>query len=99
MIYNEQHALYSSPSITMNLKSKRVRWAEHMARMEQSINTYRILVEKPEENGSLGRPRHGWEDNIKMDLSEVGCDAVNWIDFAQERDQGLIKAVMNPRVP
>ena len=66
------HALYSSPNIIRNIKSRRLRWAGHVARMEQSRNAYRILVGKPESKRRLGRPRRRWEDNIKMDLREVG---------------------------
>ena len=68
----ELHALYSSPNIIRGLKSRRLRWAGHVTCMEQSRNAYRILVGKPEEKKPLGRPRHRWEDNIKMDLREGG---------------------------
>ena len=54
--------------------------------MEQSRNTYRVLVGKPEGKRPLGRPRRRWEDNIKMDLREVGCDPREWIDLAEDRD-------------
>ena len=64
----ELHALYSSPNIIRSLKSRRLRWAGHVARMEQSRNAYRVLVQKPEGKRPLGRPRRRWEDNIKMDL-------------------------------
>ena len=79
------HALYSSPNIIRSLKSRRLKWAGHVARMEHSRNAYRVLVEKPEGKRSLGRPR--WEDNIKMDLKEVGCDPIDWIALAEDRDQ------------
>ena len=68
------YALYYSPNIIRNLKSRRLRWAGHVARMEKFRNAYRVLVEKPESKRPLGRPRRRWEDNIKMDLREVGCD-------------------------
>ena len=55
--------------------------------MVQSTNAYRILVGKPERKRPLGRPRRRWEDNIKMDLREVGCDPGDWIDLAEDRDQ------------
>ena len=75
----ELHALYSSRNIIIrSLKSRRLRWAGHVARMEQSRNVYRVLVGKPEGKRPLGRPRHRWEDNIKMDLREVGCDRRDW---------------------
>ena len=54
--------------------------------MEQSENEYRVLVGRPEGRKPLGRPKRRWEDNIKMDLKELGCDAWNWIDLAQDRD-------------
>jgi hypothetical protein len=64
-------------------------------------NAYRILVGKPEGKRPLGRPRRGWEDNIKMDLREIGCGGIDWIDLAQDRDQwrALVNTVMNLRVP
>ena len=62
----ELHALYSSPNIISSLKSRRLRWAGHIARMEQSRNAYRVLVGKSEGKRPLGRPRHRWEDNIRM---------------------------------
>ena len=62
----EQHALYSLPDIIRSLKSRRLRWAGHIARMEQSKNAYRVLVGKSEGKRPLGRPRHRWEDNIRM---------------------------------
>ena len=70
----ELHALYSSPDIIRDLKSRRLRWAGQVARMEQPRNAYRVLVGNLEENRPLGRPRRRWEDNIKMDSREVGCD-------------------------
>ena len=71
----ELHALYSSPNIIMYLKPRRLRWAGHVGRMEQFRNAYRVLVGKPESKKPLGRPRRRLEDNIKMDLREVGCDS------------------------
>ena len=72
-----------------------------MARMEQFRNAYKVLVGKPEGKRPLGRPRRRWEDNIKMDLREVGCDRGDWIDLAEDSDQwrAYIRAVMNLRVP
>ena len=70
-----------------NLKLRRLRWAGHLARMEQSTNAYRVLVGKPESRRPFGRPRRRREDNIKMDLREVGCDPRDWIDLAEDRDQ------------
>ncbi|KAJ4440501.1 hypothetical protein ANN_08642 [Periplaneta americana] len=70
----ELHALYSSPDIIRNIKSRRLRWAGHVAHMGESRNAYRVLVGRPEGKRPLGRPRRRWEDNIKMDLREVGYD-------------------------
>ena len=65
----ELHAYYFSPNLVMNPKSRRLRWAGHVLRMEQFRNAYRVLVGKPESKISLERPRHRWEDNIKIDLN------------------------------
>jgi hypothetical protein len=71
-IHNKElYALYSSPHITRVIKSKRLRWIGHLARMGESRGAYRILVGKPEGSKPLERPRHRWEDNIKIDLREV----------------------------
>ena len=98
---SELHALYSSHNIIMNLKSGRLKWAGYVARMEQSRNAYRVLVRKPEGKRLSGRPRCRWEDNIKMDLREVGCDPGEWIDLAEDRYQwrSYARAVMNLWVP
>ncbi|KAJ4431761.1 hypothetical protein ANN_20366 [Periplaneta americana] len=95
------HALYSSPDIIRNIKSRRLRWAGHVAHMGESRNTYRVLVGRPEGKRPLGRPRRRWEDNIKMDLREVGYDDRDWINLAQDRDQwrAYVRAAMNLRVP
>ncbi|KAJ4434458.1 hypothetical protein ANN_23020 [Periplaneta americana] len=97
----ELHALYSSPDIIRNIKSRRLRWAGHVARMGESRNAYRVLVGRPEGKRPLGRPRRRWEDNIKMDLREVGYDDREWINLAQDRDQwrAYVRAAMNLRVP
>ena len=73
--YIKLQALYSLPNIIRNLKLRRLRWAGHVAHMEQSRNAYRVLVGKPEGKRPLERLRHGWEDNIKMDLRDLGCEA------------------------
>ncbi|KAJ4431591.1 hypothetical protein ANN_20190 [Periplaneta americana] len=75
----ELHALYSSPDIIRNIISRRLRWAGHVARMGESRNTYRVLVGRSEGKRPLGRPRRRWEDNIKMDLRDVGYDCRDWI--------------------
>ncbi|KAJ4442285.1 hypothetical protein ANN_12153 [Periplaneta americana] len=97
----ELHALYSSPDIIRNIKSRRLRWAGHVAHMGESRNTYSVLVGRPERKKSLGRPRRRWEDNIKMDLREVGYDGRDWIGLAQDRDQwrAYVRAAMNLQVP
>jgi hypothetical protein len=78
-LHNEElRDLYSAPSIIRIMKSRRMRWAGHVARMGEKRNAYRLLVKKREEgNSPLGRPRHGWMDNIRMDLGEVGWSDVN----------------------
>jgi hypothetical protein len=83
------------------IKSRRMRWAGHVARMGEKGNAYRILVGNPEGKRPLGRPRRRWVDNIKLDLREIGWDGRDWIDLAQDRDQwkALVNAVMNLRVP
>ena len=72
-----------------------------MARMVEGRGVYRVLVGKPEGKRPLGRPRRRWEDNIKMDLKEVGCGGLDWIELAQDRDswRALVNAVMNLLVP
>jgi len=73
-LHNEElNDLYSSPNIVPVIKSRRMRWAGHLARMGEKRGVYRVLVGKPEGKRPFGRPRRRWEDNIKMDLKEVGC--------------------------
>jgi hypothetical protein len=83
------------------IKSRRLRWAGHVARMGERIGAYSALVGKPEGRRPLGRPRRRWEDNIKMDLREVGWGGIDWINLAEDRDRwrALVNAVMNLRVP
>jgi hypothetical protein len=83
------------------IKSRRRRWAWHVARMGETRNAYRILVGKPERKRSLGRPRRRWVDNIKIDLREIEWDGMDWVDLAKVRDQwrALVNTVMNLRVP
>jgi len=82
-------------------KSRRMRWAGHVARMPEEREVYRILVGKSEGRRRLRRPRRRWVCNIRMDLQEVGCGYVDWIGLAQDRDRWrtLVSAVMNLRVP
>jgi hypothetical protein len=77
----ELNDLYSSRSIVREIKSRRMGWAGHVARTEERRGVYRVLVGKPEGNRPLGRPRRRWEDNIKMDLQEVGCEVMDWFDL------------------
>jgi hypothetical protein len=93
--------MYSSPSIMRIIKSRKMRWVGHAARMGEKRNACRILVGKPEGKRALGRRRRRWVDNIKMDLREVGWDGVDWMDMAQDRDQwrALVNTVLNFRVP
>jgi hypothetical protein len=96
----EHYALYSLNIIRV-IKSRRLGWAGHVARMGERRGAYRASVGKPEGRRPLGRPRLRWEDNIKMDLREVGCGGVDWIDLAQDRNRwrALVYTVMNLRVP
>jgi len=83
------------------IKSRRKRWAGHVARMGEERGVYRVLVGKLEGKRPLGRPRRRWVDNIRMDLQEVGCGSMDWIVLAQDTDRWrtLVSAVMNLRVP
>jgi hypothetical protein len=93
--------LYSSPNIVRVIKSRRMTWAGHVARMGEGRCVYRVLVGRPEGKRPLGRPSHRWEGNIKMDLREIGIDGANWIRLAQDRVQwrDFVSTVMNFRVP
>ena len=84
-LHNEElNDLHSSPKIVRVIKSRKMRWAEHVVRMGERRGVYRVLVGKPE---GLGRPRRRWEGNIEMDFQEVGCGAVGWISLAENRDR------------
>ena len=101
-LHNEElNYLFSSLNIVQVMKQRRMRWAGHVAHMADRIGVFRILVGKPDGQRPHGRPRHRWEDNIKMDLQEVVCGGVYWIKLAQNRDrwQALVNAVMNLRFP
>ena len=97
----ELNDLYSSPSIVGVIKSRRIRWAGHVACMSEERGVYRVLVGKLEGKRPIGRPRHRWVDNIRMALQEVGCGYMDWIGLAQDRARWrtLVSAVMNLGVP
>jgi len=101
-LHNEElNDLYSSPNIFRLIKSRRMRWAGHVARMGEERGVYRLFLGKPEGKRPVGRPRRRWMDNIRMDLQEVGCGYMDWIGLAQDRDRWwtLVSAEMNLRFP
>ena len=83
------------------IKSRRMRWVGHVARTGEERGVYRVLLGKPEVRRPLGRPRRRWEDNIRMDIQEVGCGYMDWIGLVHDRDRRrtLVSAVMNLWVP
>ena len=93
--------LYSSPNIARVIKSRRMRWAGHVARMGEERGVYMVLVVKPEGKRQLGRPRRRWVDNIRTDFPEVGCGYMDWIGLVQDRDRWwtIVSAVVDLRVP
>jgi len=100
-LYNEELSdLYSLPNIVWVVKSTRMIWAGHVARMGEGRSLHRVLVGKPEGKRPLGRPRRRWEDNIKMNLQEVGGGCEDWMELAQDRDRwrALVSTVMNLQV-
>jgi hypothetical protein len=94
---DELHGLYSSLNTSRVIKSSRIRWAGHVARMGEGKCTYGVLVGSPEGKRPLGRPKRRWEDNIKMDLMEIVIDGANWIKLAQDRVRwrSFVNTVMN----
>jgi hypothetical protein len=101
-LHNEElRDLYSSPSIIRIIKSRRMGWSGHVARMREKRNANRLLVGKPEVKKPLGRPRHRWLDNIRMDLGEVGWGDVDWIGLAQDRNRWTVlgNSALNVRFP
>ena len=101
-LHNEElHSFYRSPNILRVIKSRRLRWAGHVARMEEGRSALTILTGKPIGKRPLGRPRRRWEGNIRMDLEEIGIDASNWVDSAQDRYywRAFVNAALNLRVP
>ena len=83
------------------IKSRRLRWAGHVARMEVGGSAFKMLTDKPTGNIPLGRPRCRWEDNIRMDLEEIGINAGKWVDSTQDKNYwgALVNAALNLRVP
>ena len=100
LLNEELRDFYSLPNIVRVVKSRRMKWIGHVARMGEERSVHRVLVGKPEGKRPLGRPRHRWEDNIKMNLREVGRGG-DWMEFTQDRDRwrALVNTVMNFRVP
>jgi len=101
-LHNEElNDLNSSPNIVRVIKSRRMRWTGHVARMGEERGVYRVLVGKPEGRMPLERPSCRWVDNIRTDLQEVGCVYMDWIGLAKDRDRWrtLVSAVISLRVP
>jgi hypothetical protein len=99
---DELHSLYSSSNIFRVIKSRRMRWAGHVAHMGEGRGVYRVFVWRSEGKRTLGRPRHRWEDNIKMDVRDRNIDGENWIQLAEDRVhqwRACVNTVMNLRVP
>ena len=100
--HNEElESLYRLPNIVRVIKSRRLRWAGHVARMEEGRSALKIVTGKPTGKTPLGRPRRRWEDNIRIDLEGIGIIAGNWVDSAQDRDywRAFVNAALNLRVP
>ena len=98
-LHNEElNDLYSSLNIVRVIKSRRLRWAGHVARIEEGRGVHKVLVGKCDGKRPLGRPRRRWEDNIKMALEEVGRGCGDWMELAQDRDR-YVSTVMNFGVP
>ena len=101
-LHNEERSdLYSLPNIVRVVKSRRMRWAGHVARLGEGRGVHRVLVGKPEGKRPLGRPRRRWEVIIKIDLQEVGGGCGDWMELAQDRDRWpeLVNTVRNLRIP
>jgi hypothetical protein len=102
MVHNEElHSLYRSPNIVTVIKSRRLRWSGHVARMQEGRRAFKIVTGKPTGKRPLGRLGRKWEDNIRMDLEDICVNAGNWADSAKERDywKSLVNAALNLRIP
>ena len=100
-LHNEElHSLYRPPNIVRVIKSRRLRWAGHVARMEEGGSAFKILAGKPTGRRPLERPRRRWEDNIRVNLKEIGINSRNWVDAAQNKNywRALVNAALNLRV-
>jgi hypothetical protein len=100
-LHNEKlHSLYRSPNLVRVIKSRKLRWAGHVARIEEGMSAFKILTAKRTGKRLFGRPRRKWEDNIRMDLEERGINAGNWVNSAQDRNywRALVNAALNLRV-
>jgi hypothetical protein len=87
-LHNDKlHSLYSSPNIVRVIKSRRMKWTGHVARMGEGRGVYRVLVGRPEGQKPLGRFKRRWENNIKLDLREIEIDGANWVQLDQDRVQ------------
>ena len=93
----ELNDLYCSTNILQVIKLRWMRWVGHVVCTGERRGVYRVLVGKPEGKRPLGRPRRRWEDNIKMDLQDMGCEGMDWIELVQDRDRwrALVNVVMN----
>ena len=94
--------MYRSPNIVRVIKSRRLRWTGHVARMNEGRSAFKILTGKSAGKRPIGRPSRRWEDNIRMDLEEIGINAGIWVDdSAQNRDywRALVNAALNLQVP
>ena len=97
----ELHSLFGSPNIVKGIKSRRLRWAGHVARIEEGWSAFKTLTGIPARKRPLRRPRRTWEGNIRMDLKEIGINTRNWVDLAQDRDywRPVVNTALNLRIP
>ena len=87
MLHNEEfHSLYRSPNIVRVIKSRILRWAGHVVRMEEGRSALKLLTDNPTGKSPFGRPRRGWENNIRMDLKEIDASMRNWVNMAKDGD-------------